>query len=110
MANWTQMESPNFSDNDDTYDMDIDNMCANEPIDLKQVNKCDPNQNHEDASSDCETLKLVKSKAFRIKDILGLEENEKLNTASASSFDENLTVSTPSSLNTTSMFFSDCCV
>lgn len=83
MAKWTRLESPSFSDNDDTYETETDNMCTDEPIDLKQVNS-DLNQNQEDVSSDWETSKLVKTKAFRIKDILGLEENEKFTTTTSS--------------------------
>ncbi|XP_055324519.1 homeobox protein ceh-30 [Sitodiplosis mosellana] len=77
MAKWTRLESPYFSDNEDTYETETDNVCSDEPIDLKQV-MCNPNQCQEDASSDWETSKLVKTKAFRIKDILGLEENERI--------------------------------
>lgn len=113
MAKWTGLESPNFSDNEDTYETETDNMCSDEPIDLKQVN-CDPNQSQEDASSDWETSKLVKSKAFRIKDILGLEENEKFATTSATAnLDSNFTAlnktltTTP---NTLSMFCRNICV
>lgn len=91
MANWTRLESPNFSGNEDTYETEIDNVCSDEPIDLKQVN-CEPNQNQEDASSDWETSKLVKTKTFRIKDILGLEENDKNAVTSISSnLDSNFT-------------------
>lgn len=77
MEKWTRLENPNFSDNEDTYETDTDNMCTDEPIDLKQM-MCDPNQSQEDASSDWDTSKMVKTKAFRIKDILGLEENERI--------------------------------
>ena len=77
MAKWARLESPSFSDNEDTYETDTDNVCTDEPIDLKQM-MCDPNQSQEDASSDWDTSKLVKTKAFRIKDILGLEENERI--------------------------------
>lgn len=73
MAKWTDSESAIFNENDDTYETEV-NMCPDEPIDLKQVN-CDVQQ--EDTSSDWDTTKLLKSKAFRIKDILGLDENEK---------------------------------
>lgn len=75
MAKWTRLESPHYSDNEDTYETETDHLCTDEPIDLKQVN-CDGNQSQEDASSDWDTSKLVKSKAFRIKDILGLDESE----------------------------------
>lgn len=97
MEKWTQLESPNYSDNEDTYDTETDNMCSDEPIDLKQVNY-DPNQNHENTSNDWETSKLVKAKAFRIKDILGLEENDKFTTTA--NLDRNLTATTRN----TSMF------
>lgn len=99
MEKWTQLESPNYSDNDDTYDTETDNMCLDEPIDLKQIN-CDPNQNHENTSSDWDTAKFVKSKAFRIKDILGLEENDKLTTTT--NLERNLSTS---SHNTSMMIF-----
>lgn len=78
MANWTRLKSPQFSDNEDTYETEPDNIGSDEPINLKQVNHCDPNHNQEDSSYDWDTSKLLKAKAFRIKDILGLEENEKL--------------------------------
>lgn len=58
--------------NDDTYEIEINNISSDEPIDLKQVN-CG-----EDTSNDWDTSKLIKTKAFRIKDILGLDEKEKL--------------------------------
>lgn len=77
MAKWTKLVSPQYSDNDDTYETDTNIVCSDEPIDLKQVN-CEPNHSHEDGSCDWETSKLVKTKAFRIKDILGLDESEKL--------------------------------
>lgn len=77
MAEWTKVESPHYSDTDDTYDIETNNMCSEEPIDLKQVNY-EPNHSHENASNDWDTSKFVKSKAFRIKDILGLDEAEKL--------------------------------
>lgn len=103
MANWTRMQSPSFSDNDDTFDTETYNMCSDEPIDLKQVNNCDPNQNHEDASCDWDTAKLVKSKAFRIKDILGLEDNDKLVAVSTPNPASNFIASTPLPLTTTRM-------
>lgn len=77
MAEWTKIESPHYSDTDDTYDIETNNMCSDEPMDLKQVN-FEPNHSQENASNDWDTSKFVKSKAFRIKDILGLDEAEKL--------------------------------
>lgn len=83
MAKCMKLESPKYSDNDDTYDTGMDIMCSDEPINLKQVND-EPNHSQEDGSCDWETSKLVKTKAFRIKDILGLDDSEKLTRASKS--------------------------
>lgn len=111
MAKWTRLESPSFSDNEDTYEMDTDIVATDEPIDLKQM-MCDPNQSQEDASSDWDTSKSVKTKAFRIKDILGLEENERIcatvpstlpNTLDSNFFDLNKPLTTTP--NTISMFY-----
>lgn len=87
MAKWMQLESPQCSsDNDDSYDIETNNMCtADEPIDLKQVN-CESHPAHEDTSnSDWDTSRLVKTKAFRIKDILGLDDNERISNAKSMS-------------------------
>lgn len=82
-AKWMQLESPQCSsDNDDSYDMEPNDMCiADKPIDLKQVN-CKVHPSHDDqTSSEWDTSRLVKTKAFRIKDILGLDDNEKFASA-----------------------------
>ncbi|XP_031631219.1 homeobox protein ceh-30 [Contarinia nasturtii] len=101
MSKWTRLESPNFSDNEDTYETETENMCADEPINLKQVNY-DQNHSQEDASSDWETTKSMKTKAFRIKDILGLDDNEKMSTMPTTHLDGTLNKSTiTSSSNTT---------
>lgn len=65
----------NFSENDgvnDSSDSDSDQIC-DKPIDLKQSYKC----NQLNATNDSVLSKLVKSKAFSIKDILGLDESDK---------------------------------
>lgn len=84
MAKWMRLDSPQCSsDNDDSYDIETDNMCTanDEPIDLKQVT-CGTYPAHDDqTSNDWDTSRLVKAKAFRIKDILGLDENEKFPSA-----------------------------
>lgn len=84
MAKWMRLESPSqcSSDNDDSYDIiETNNMCtADEPIDLNQVN-CESHPAHEDTSNDWDTSRLVKTKTFRIKDILGLDDNEKISSA-----------------------------
>lgn len=75
MEKWSRLKSDhNSSENDDTNDTEI---IDNEPIDLKQV-ESKHNYNHVDVDNDWESLRLIKSKAFTIKDILGLDENEKL--------------------------------
>lgn len=73
MATWTHSESSNLFDKDNTLETENGNMCSDKPMDLKQV-IC----NQDDTLSDWDTSKLIKTKAFRIKDILGLDENEKL--------------------------------
>lgn len=82
-AKWMRLESPQCSsDNDDSYDMEPNDLCtADKPIDLKQVN-CEVHPSHDDqTSSEWDTSRLVKTKAFRIKDILGLDDNEKFASA-----------------------------
>lgn len=80
MEKWKRFTEDNLNDNSDSSGSESDQMCNDEPIDLKQVT----HEKHSKSidvvsvvSNDWESLKLVKSKAFRIKDILGLEENEK---------------------------------
>lgn len=84
MAKWMRLESPQCSsDNEDSYDIETNDMCttADEPIDLKQV-IYESHPAHEDqTSNDWDTSRLVKTKAFRIKDILGLDDNEKFASA-----------------------------
>lgn len=107
---WMRSESPSCSsDNDDSYDMEANTMCtmADEPIDLKQVN-CEVHQSHDDqTSNDWDTSRLVKTKAFRIKDILGLDDNEKF--ASAKSMPIGFTtltkVSNPSASTVPCMYY-----
>lgn len=99
MAKWMHVESPQCSDNDDSYDDETNNMCSvDEPIDLKQV-ICESHPVHDDTSNDWDTSRLVKTKAFRIKDILGLDDNEKLASAKSMpiSFTSLAKVSNPSS-------------
>lgn len=75
MEKWSRLKSDeNSSENDDTTDTEI---IDNEPVDLKQVEP-KHSYNHVDVENDWESLRLIKSKAFTIKDILGLDENEKL--------------------------------
>lgn len=64
----------NSSENgvDDSSDSDSDQNC-DKPIDLKQTYKCD----QLNATNDSVLSKLVRSKAFSIKDILGLDESDK---------------------------------
>lgn len=64
----------NLSENgvDDSSDSDSDQI-SDKPIDLKQTYKC----NQLNATNDSVLSKLVKSKAFSIKDILGLDESDK---------------------------------
>lgn len=103
MAKWMRLESPQCTDNDDSYDNETNNLCtADEPIDLKQVN-CESQPVNDDTSNDWDTSRLVKTKAFRIKDILGLDDNEK-KLASAKSMPNSFTtltkISTTSSSST----------
>lgn len=81
-----QLESPQCSDNDDSYDTGTNNKYTidAEPIDLKQVN-LESQSVHEDISNNWDTSRLIKTKAFRIKDILGLDDNEKFNSAKSMS-------------------------
>lgn len=64
----------NLSENgvDDSSESDSDQNC-DKPIDLKQTYKCD----QMNATNDSVLSKLVRSKAFSIKDILGLDESDK---------------------------------
>lgn len=72
MEPWTKL-SDHSSENDATNDTDIDD----EPIDLKQVDR-DNGGSRCSMPSDWESLRLIKAKAFSIKDILGLDDKEKL--------------------------------
>lgn len=72
MEPWTKL-SDHSSDNEATNDTEIDD----EPIDLKQVNR-DDGRSRCDIPNDWESLRLIKAKAFSIKDILGLDDKEKL--------------------------------
>lgn len=74
MEKCQQFVGDNSSENgvDDSSDTDSDEIC-DKPIDLKQTYKC----NQMNATNDSVLSKLVKSKTFSIKDILGLDESEK---------------------------------
>lgn len=87
MAMWTHLENFDSLDKDEAYEIQKDNVCSDEPMDLKQV---DENKSIEKTLSDLNVSKLVKTKAFRIKDILGLDENEEL--ASTPDYENNFTV------------------
>lgn len=71
METWTKL-SDHSSDNETTNDTEI----GDEPIDLKQIDHAD-DHNRRGESNDWKTLRLIKAKAFSIKDILGLDEKEK---------------------------------
>lgn len=77
MEPWTKL-SDHSSENDATNDTDIDD----EPIDLKQVHR-DNDGSRCSMPSDWESLRLIKAKAFSIKDILGLDDKEKLRSSEA---------------------------
>lgn len=103
MATWTHSESSIFLDKDNTFETENGNICSDKPMDLKQV-IC----NQEDTLSDWDTSKLVKTKAFRIKDILGLDENEKLMSTSTdgnnfNNLKKSSTITSNNSLNTQSV-------
>lgn len=75
MAMWTHLENFDFLDKDEAYEIQKDNVCSDEPMNLKLI---DENKSIKNTLSDLNVSKLVKTKAFRIKDILGLDENEQL--------------------------------
>lgn len=60
------------SNRDDPNGPDSDNISVSEPINLKENDLERQHSNH-----DWESLNLIKSKTFTIKDILGLDENDK---------------------------------
>lgn len=99
MAKWMQVdESPQCSDNENSYDDEMNDMSTiDEPIDLKQV-ICESHPTHDDASNDWDTSRLVKTKAFRIKDILGLDDNEKLAKAKSMPISFTTLASSPSTV------------
>lgn len=75
MENCQQFVADNSSENgavDESSDADSDQI-YDKPIDLKQTYKC----NKLNATNDSVLSKLVKSKTFSIKDILGLDESDK---------------------------------
>lgn len=80
MSKCTKSDIPQYSDDDDEYETETNILCSNKPIDLKRVSG-EPNHSQEDISCDWETSKLVKTKAFRIKDILGLDESKQFTKA-----------------------------
>lgn len=69
-----QFVADNASENgaSDSSDTDSNQIC-DKPIDLIQTHKC----NKLNSTNDSMLSKLVKSKTFSIKDILGLEESDK---------------------------------
>lgn len=69
MATWMKL-SDHSSDNESTNDTEI----GDEPIDLKRVD----HENHHHSNDWESSLRLIKAKAFSIKDILGLDETDKL--------------------------------
>lgn len=78
MENCKQFDADNnLSENggDDSSDSDSDQIC-DKPIDLKQTYN-DNKSNQLNATNDSVLSKLVKSKAFSIKDILGLDESDR---------------------------------
>lgn len=60
------------SNRDDPHGPDSDNISVSEPINLKEIDIEHQHSNHV-----WESLNLIKSKTFTIKDILGLDENDK---------------------------------
>lgn len=71
METWTKL-SDHSSDNETTNDTEI----GDEPINLKQIDHVDDHTQRGEPN-DWKTLRLIKAKAFSIKDILGLDEKEK---------------------------------
>lgn len=73
MAMWTHLENVDSLDKGEAYEIQKNNVCSDEPMNLKQI---DENKSIKNTLSDLNVSKLVKTKAFRIKDILGLDENK----------------------------------
>lgn len=72
MAKLNDCTNPNRDSRDDGSDLESDDISVTEPINLREM---DFESTHN--PREWESLNLIKSKTFTIKDILGLDENEK---------------------------------